>query len=132
MKPILEELESRSTPSLLGAQIGGTVWKDVNHDSVWDTTEVGYQGLEVRLYEVGTVNPIATTTTDANGEYHFGNLSRGDYLVTFEPFGVWELSDYELDNDFFYNDIGHATTGIIEVESVTDILEFNAGIWPNN
>ena len=65
------------------ASLGNFVWEDYNNDGVQDPNEPGLQGIEVTLYDANN-NPIATTTTGANGEYEFTNLVPGDYFVEFE------------------------------------------------
>ncbi|MVM38912.1 hypothetical protein GO730_17465 [Spirosoma sp. HMF3257] len=50
-------------------QIGNRAWLDSNQNGEQDPDEKGLQGVNVSLYQGTTV--IATTTTDANGEYYF-------------------------------------------------------------
>ncbi|MEZ0539661.1 SdrD B-like domain-containing protein [Fibrella arboris] len=54
-------------PSYL--QVGNRVWQDDDHDGEQDANEKGLAGVQVALYQNGT--SIATTTTDANGNYYF-------------------------------------------------------------
>ncbi|MEZ4984357.1 MAG: SdrD B-like domain-containing protein [Saprospiraceae bacterium] len=75
--------------------IGSTVFYDFNDDGVQDfnsSLEQGIEGVTVQLlYDVngdGTIDPsevIATTVTDADGNYYFGNLPSGDYMVAVTP-----------------------------------------------
>ena len=52
------------------ATIGGTVWNDTtNKDGNLDSGEPGLPGVTVNLYQGGVI--IATTTTDASGNYTF-------------------------------------------------------------
>ena len=60
--------------------LGNLVWYDQNNDGVRDAGEPGVAGISVDLYSVGG-NVIQTTTTDANGNYQFNNLSAGTYSV---------------------------------------------------
>ena len=66
-------------------QLGNTVWLDLDEDGVQDADEAGISGVEVQLWSVDAAgNPVAqigTTTTDANGNYLFGDLDAGDYIV---------------------------------------------------
>ena len=60
--------------------LGDRVWLDVNGDGVQDPDESGIQGVTVRLYD-DAGNLLATTETDANGNYWFGGLDAGIYEV---------------------------------------------------
>ena len=52
-------------------QIGDRVWYDASGDGIQDPAEPGIAGVKVTLEQTnGTV--VATTTTDANGDYYFG------------------------------------------------------------
>ena len=54
--------------------ISGTVFDDVDRDSVQTTGDIELSGITVNLLdENGDV--IATTTTDTNGDYEFTNLT---------------------------------------------------------
>jgi choice-of-anchor A domain-containing protein/uncharacterized repeat protein (TIGR01451 family) len=64
------------------ASIGDRVWNDFNKNGIQDMGEQGVPGVVVKLYTcLNTL--IATTTTDATGNYYFGNLTPGDYYVQF-------------------------------------------------
>ena len=64
------------------ASLGNYVWNDENRDGVQDSTEIGVPGVMVTLLDANG-QPIATTTTDANGAYQFTGLTPGDYSVQF-------------------------------------------------
>ena len=62
------------------SSIGDYVWNDTDKDGVQDEGEKPVAGVKVELInKSGTV--IATTTTDANGWYSFGDLWAGTYRV---------------------------------------------------
>jgi protocatechuate 3,4-dioxygenase beta subunit len=64
--------------------LGNLVWNDINNNGVVDAGEPGISGVTVHLLNSsGTV--LATTTTDANGNYLFSNLIPGDYMVEIDP-----------------------------------------------
>lgn len=66
------------------ANIGDFVWNDLNADGIQDAGEAGIPNVTVNLLNSGgTV--IGTTTTDANGFYHFTNLTPGTYGIEFVP-----------------------------------------------
>ncbi|WP_170061104.1 SdrD B-like domain-containing protein [Spirosoma aerolatum] len=64
-------------------EIGNRVWVDTNKDGVQDPCEKSLSGVQVDLYK-GTTK-IASTTTNANGEYYFSSksaLTTGSWLGT--------------------------------------------------
>jgi len=61
-------------------RLGNLVWNDVNNNGLVDGGETGIGGVTVELLD-STNTVIATTTTDANGNYLFDNLIPGDYIV---------------------------------------------------
>ncbi len=58
----------------------GSVWEDNNGDGDKDPGEGPIGSVTVWLYNTSDCSgtPIATTTTDANGRYQFGNLTAGN------------------------------------------------------
>jgi hypothetical protein len=61
--------------------ISGTIWKDSDADGTLDGGEAGrFAGVTVVLYDLNG-DVVATTTTDASGNYSFGNLPDGTYRV---------------------------------------------------
>lgn len=66
------------------SSIGDKVWMDTDGDGTQDSGEPGVAGVTVTLYSsTGTI--IATTTTDAAGNYLFNNLPNGSYVVGVTP-----------------------------------------------
>jgi len=59
-------------------EIGNLVWNDANSNGIQDAGEFGVAGVTVKLYTCADVF-VASTTTDANGNYLFSNLTAGDY-----------------------------------------------------
>ncbi len=74
--------------------IGSTVFYDQNDDGVQDLTdplEGGIENVQVDLYydenndgslTGDELTPVASTTTDADGNYFFGNLPEGNYQIS--------------------------------------------------
>ena len=62
------------------ASISGFVFVDGNGDCVHDDEEPGLEGVTIELRDATGIT-IATTTTDSNGQYTFGNLAPGNYSV---------------------------------------------------
>ncbi|MCA8927064.1 MAG: carboxypeptidase regulatory-like domain-containing protein [Alphaproteobacteria bacterium] len=65
------------------ASLGDTVWFDANKDGVRNAGEQGAAGLTVSLIDAGTGAALATTVTNANGQYLFDHLDAGNYQVRF-------------------------------------------------
>ncbi len=61
--------------------VSGTLWRDTDADGALDGSEAGrFQNVTVALRN-SNGDIIATTTTDASGNYSFGNLPDGTYTV---------------------------------------------------
>ena len=67
-----------------GANLGDQVFIDSDGDGQQDPGEPGIAGVIVDLLDAAG-NIIATTTTDANGNYLFENVPSGTYSVAFDP-----------------------------------------------
>ena len=66
--------------------IGDKVWYDADGDGVQDPGEAGVSGVTVTLYASDGVTVIATTITDANGNYVFTGLpANTNYIVGITP-----------------------------------------------
>lgn len=61
--------------------IKGNVFKDIGRDGNRDDSDTPIAGVTITLAD-GNGTTIATTTTDANGDYSFSNLASGDYTIT--------------------------------------------------
>ena len=69
-------------------EIGNRLWGDYNGNGIQDPGEPPLAGVVVRLYNLsGTA--IATTTTDANGNYYFSSTTLGNY----GPDGIANTAD---------------------------------------
>lgn len=76
--------------------ISGTVYLDQNRDKMKDTGDIDLSGVTVNLLgKDGSV--VATTTTDANGNYSFTGLNDGTYTVQVDKTG--SLADKEQTED---------------------------------
>ena len=67
------------------ASLGDRVWYDANNDGIQDPGEAGTPGITVYLYAADGITILATTVTDALGNYVFNDLNAGDYVVGFDP-----------------------------------------------
>ena len=65
------------------ADVGDTIWLDLNGDGIIDPDEPGIANQTVELTWQSPTGPVVfTTTTDSNGNYLFPNLPDGDYTIT--------------------------------------------------
>jgi len=102
--------------------IGSTVFLDSNDDGFFDEMqENGIEGITVNLYdETDVVNPIATVTTDSLGNYFFGDLLPGNYVVGVIPTDSLPFSStptVQLDNGADNDDNGDQLTEGDEIYS---------------
>lgn len=72
---------------LAPVEIGNRVWFDADQDGIQDADEPAIAGVTVELRN-SDGDVIATTTTDANGEYYF----RSDEITGFEPNGTYTVT----------------------------------------
>jgi len=92
----LGDIELACDPAPL--QLGNYVWLDANGDGVQDPCEEPVPGMTVKLYtkpSSGNAELVATTTTDADGEYYFtNNTTAGE---------SWEsgFSEVEVGADYY-------------------------------
>lgn len=66
------------------ATIGDRVWSDDDKDGEQDVNEAGVAGVTVELLDASG-NVVATTLTDANGNYLFKDVDPGTYSVKVTP-----------------------------------------------
>ena len=68
--------------------IGSTVFTDNDNNAMYDPMagEMGIEGVTVELFAVSSTGMadslVATTTTDPDGNYFFGGLDEGMYVVS--------------------------------------------------
>ncbi len=79
--------------------IGDRVWLDANGNGAQDTGEAGIANVKVELYSGASL--VATTYTDANGNYLFPNVAPGTYSVKVDsttlPAGLAANPTYDED-----------------------------------
>ncbi len=59
--------------SIAPLEIGNRIWRDYNRNGIQDAGEPGIGNITVLLFKDGM--QVATTATDANGEYYFNDLN---------------------------------------------------------
>lgn len=111
--------------------IAGNIWNDANFDGLLMLGEAGVADIELSLLSDAGVL-IATTMTDANGDYIFNNLLAGQYLVSFDlptDFGLTMANvgtDDTIDSDF--NGTTTAFSTLITLVANASITDIDAGI----
>ena len=116
------------------ASIGDRAWIDLDGDGVQDAGEPGLPGVTVTLKDA-TGAVVATTKTDANGNYLFTDVAPGDYTVTFAPAEAWwnVTAKDAGNNDAADSDINAAgVTGTFTLVSLADDLTRDAGFVFNS
>ena len=87
--------------------LGSTVWVDINNNGIIDAGEptADDKTIVVRLLDENK-NVLDQTTTDAIGNYFFGNLLPGNYFIEIDAPASWPVSstptntnDDQVDND---------------------------------
>ena len=113
------------------ATIGDRVWIDIDSDGAQDPSEIGLGGITVRLFNDDDNdgvydNLVATTTTDANGNYTFDGLTPDGYVV--EVNGGADPTDYDQtgDPDHF------GTTGTNDNRTTTPVIVGPGDVFLNS
>jgi uncharacterized repeat protein (TIGR01451 family) len=108
--------------------LGDYTWIDSDRDGVQDSGEAPLPGVTVVLLD-SNGDPVAMTTTDADGLYLFTDLVPGDYTVIFtapagyNPTTSGAGSDTDVDSD-------PASDGSVDVDLTTDRRDIDAGFTP--
>ena len=118
------------------SRIGDKVWFDADTDAVQDATEPGLAGVTVTLYN-NSGTAIASTTTDANGNYQFVQLAAGNYSVGFSnlPAGYSFIPTGSTDDTNATNsDVNPGTgrTGLITLSAGENETDVDAGVYAGN
>lgn len=92
-----------------GLSLGSLVFMDVANDGTFNSgTDMGIAGVTVNLYSGDGATLIASSITDANGNYLFTNLPEGAYVVAVDT------SAAALDGKFSSDDIATSSTPTAE------------------
>lgn len=122
------------------ATLGNRVWLDTDLDGIQDAGEAGVAGVRVSLLNAsgapildGSGNPIFTTT-NAQGEYLFVNLTPGTYRVQFSniPSGLSFTTPDQGGNDALDSDVNTATgvTNSVTLVAGQNFIDLDAGLQP--
>jgi len=104
------------------ASIGDKVWEDSNANGIQDSGEKGVSNVRVKLLKSCTTE-IATTKTNANGNYIFNNISPDNYCISFELPNGYIVTDKDIgvddkkDSDVDSSSMKTSTTDIVAGEA---------------
>jgi len=110
--------------------IGSRVWYDTNCNGIQDQDETtGPEGVKVTLTNCST-QVERTTTTDASGNYHFGNVATGEYMICIDiPTGYKASLEDQGADDGKDSDINaEGCTGCRQYTCEADDVSRDAGI----
>jgi hypothetical protein len=120
-----------------GSLVSGVVWADTNRDGVRDANEVAQEGVTVELLSSPGGAVVATTTTDADGNYSFADVADGDYTVRVDAPGAFVFPDAAGgDNDFSRPGApnpGEPERGVsapFPITGATQVTDLDAGMQP--
>lgn len=113
------------------ASIGDFVWNDANHNGIQDAGETGIANVTVQLYNCNNNSLVATTATNANGGYLFGNLAAADYYVQFVVPSGYTVSpaNQGLDQTLDSNPDATGKTSCITLATNVSNLTIDAGMY---
>lgn len=106
-------------------RLGDFVWIDANNNGIQDAGEAGIAGVTVTLSGAAS----ATTTTDANGYYHFEHLAAGSYTVTVATPTGYQPSPSLAGGDRAMDSNGSPTSSTLSL-SVPEDLTLDFGFAP--
>ncbi len=125
------------------ARISDYVWEDLNGDGLQNGAEVGLGGVQVEIFQAGTMNPVdyadctptaGTVTSDGAGAYEFINLRPGNYVLQF--FTPSAPDQYYFSPQYAGNLAGDSDanvitgiTGVVMTVSDTDIDNIDCGMF---
>lgn len=120
-----------------GSLVAGSVWADVNRDGVRDGGEAAKGGVTVQLLSSPDGVIVATTTTNASGEYSFPDVADGDYVARVDALGPFRFPDAASgENDFARagqpnpGDPERGVTAPFTIAGATQVTGLDAGMQP--
>lgn len=117
----------------LGA-VKGSIWENLNPNAVHDTGETFLAGITVQLEDTSG-HVIATTVTDANGNYSFGGLLDGGYKVVVAPNQAASNTGSKVYDEINYDADGSANgngTIAVNVAAGAVVATRDFGLLPPN
>ena len=93
-----------------GSGLGNLVWHDLNQNGIQDDGEPGEPGVTVELYD-SDGNMLASTVTDANGNYKFSGLTSGNYIIRFTLPSGYQFTNQNMGSDDAMDSDADPSTG---------------------
>ncbi|MCD5380873.1 carboxypeptidase regulatory-like domain-containing protein, partial [Candidatus Gracilibacteria bacterium] len=121
-----DEITDIDAGLFIPASLSGTVIHDLNRGGTQDTGEEPIEGVIIELLDANG-NVIATTTTDANGDYSFEGLRPGDYRVKITRPSEFNSNSEknigpDITKDFDINSQGKTSTiSLLPGDNITNI-----------
>ncbi len=113
------------------AALGDFVWNDTNHNGIQDAGETGISGVTVTLYGSNGTTVLGTTTTAADGSYHFTGLAAGTYYVGFSTPSGYVFSPQYAGSDTSKDSNANVTTNVTTGTNMSDVVTLTAGQTDN-
>lgn len=113
------------------AILGDFIWHDFNINGIQDADEPGSANVGITLYDSSWTS-ITSTTTDANGNYHFMDLVPGEYILEFEPPAGYFFSPQNQGSDDAIDSDANSATGQTAIITLTvneENVSVDAGLW---
>jgi hypothetical protein len=104
-------------------KIGNNVFADANFNGKKDAGEAGLSGVSVKLYKdfngdnVVDGAAVATTMTDASGNYYFSGLEEGKYIVGVVKASGYAMSASVVSSGSPDNNIDNDNNGVVDAGS---------------
>ncbi len=112
------------------SSIGDRIWFDTDGDGVQDAGENGVAGVTVKLYSCDNTL-VATTVSNASGNYLFSNLTPGDYYIKVEPSSEYVVTEInEGSDDTKDSDVSPSTgkSGCTTLSPNENDMKWDAGL----
>lgn len=112
--------------------VSGVVFRDANQDGDRDAGEPGLSGFTVKLVNTGTSTVMATTTTNANGEYVFSPVGFDNCSVMLEFMSSMYQATTPVDVALSNCGCGQQSVNFGLYNQITTCIGRTPGFWQNN
>jgi len=114
------------------ATVGNRVWHDSNDNGFQDDGEDNVANVLVEVFEAGTGNKVAESTTNYSGIYSIEYLQKKDYYLKFSPpngygFTIPNTGGESVDSDVDHS-FGYKTTAAYSMQPGQNYINVDAGL----